>query len=140
MKNHFYFLPLLAFYFLIIVTPLQAQTSDSQKVYITRTGEKYHTSSCRYIKQSGKAIELKEAAKSYDPCSVCKPPKVGSNSTNNEGVSIPEPDNASKKAPKVETEKKNPPVARSVQCSGTTKAGNRCKRKTTAANGRCYQH
>ncbi len=28
----------------------------------------------------------------------------------------------------------------SVQCSGTTQAGNRCKRMTTNANGRCYQH
>ncbi len=28
----------------------------------------------------------------------------------------------------------------SVQCSGTTKKGNRCKRKTLSPNGRCYQH
>lgn len=28
----------------------------------------------------------------------------------------------------------------SVQCSGTTKAGNRCKRMTTSSSGRCYQH
>ena len=28
----------------------------------------------------------------------------------------------------------------SVQCSGITKSGNRCKRMTTNANGRCYQH
>jgi len=28
----------------------------------------------------------------------------------------------------------------SVQCSGTTKAGNRCQRMTQSANGRCYQH
>ena len=27
-----------------------------------------------------------------------------------------------------------------VQCSGTTKACNRCKRTTTNSNGRCYQH
>ena len=27
-----------------------------------------------------------------------------------------------------------------VQCSGTTKAGKRCKRNTTNASGRCYQH
>ncbi|WP_026903397.1 DNA/RNA non-specific endonuclease [Pedobacter glucosidilyticus] len=27
-----------------------------------------------------------------------------------------------------------------VQCSGVTKAGDRCKRNTTNANGRCYQH
>ena len=28
----------------------------------------------------------------------------------------------------------------SVQCSGTTKAGDRCKRMTLSENGRCYQH
>jgi endonuclease G len=28
----------------------------------------------------------------------------------------------------------------SVQCSGTTKAGSRCKNMTTNSNGRCYQH
>jgi endonuclease G len=28
----------------------------------------------------------------------------------------------------------------SVQCSGTTKSGNRCKNKTLSSNGRCYLH
>jgi endonuclease G len=28
----------------------------------------------------------------------------------------------------------------SMQCSGVTKAGNRCKRMTTNSNGRCFQH
>ena len=28
----------------------------------------------------------------------------------------------------------------SVQCSGTTRKGNRCQRMTTSASGRCYQH
>jgi endonuclease G len=31
-------------------------------------------------------------------------------------------------------------VTKSVQCSGTTKSGNRCKRMTTSSSGRCYQH
>jgi len=31
-------------------------------------------------------------------------------------------------------------IGKSVQCSGTTKSGNRCKRKTTSTVGRCYQH
>jgi endonuclease G len=31
-------------------------------------------------------------------------------------------------------------IASSVQCSGTTKAGNRCKRMTKSSSGRCYQH
>ena len=28
----------------------------------------------------------------------------------------------------------------STQCTGTTKKGNRCKKKTTNSNGRCYLH
>ena len=31
-------------------------------------------------------------------------------------------------------------IASSVQCSGTTKAGTRCKRMTKSSSGRCYQH
>jgi hypothetical protein len=28
----------------------------------------------------------------------------------------------------------------SIQCSGTTQAGSRCKNKTLSSNGRCYLH
>jgi len=46
----------------------------SKIVYITRTGEKYHRESCRYLNQSKISIELNEAIKrGYTPCSVCKP-------------------------------------------------------------------
>ena len=31
-------------------------------------------------------------------------------------------------------------VGKSVQCSGRTKSGTRCKRTTTSSSGRCYQH
>jgi endonuclease G len=33
-----------------------------------------------------------------------------------------------------------PAGGETVQCSGTTQAGNRCKRMTTDPSGRCYQH
>lgn len=32
------------------------------------------------------------------------------------------------------------PASVSRQCSGSTRAGNRCRRTTTSSNGRCYQH
>ncbi len=35
---------------------------------------------------------------------------------------------------------KNTNVNTYVQCSGMTKKGNRCKRMTNSASGRCYQH
>jgi cbb3-type cytochrome oxidase cytochrome c subunit len=43
-------------------------------VYVTKTGEKYHRESCRSLRQSKIRMSLKEAAKRYGPCSVCKPP------------------------------------------------------------------
>lgn len=43
-------------------------------VYITRTGEKYHRGSCRYLSQSKIEIKLKDAIKrGYGACKVCKP-------------------------------------------------------------------
>ncbi len=46
----------------------------SDIVYITRTGEKYHRGSCRYLSKSKIPIERKEAiARGYTPCSVCRP-------------------------------------------------------------------
>ena len=138
MKKYLSLLPLLALYFVVNLQGLHAQTSKGKTVYITRTGEKYHTSSCRFIKQSGQALELKEAVKSYTPCKVCSPPKLSTESLSDAGSSKPEVKKAN-----TEVEPKSTPTPKasgSVQCSGTTKAGARCKRKTTAQNGRCYQH
>lgn len=45
----------------------------TQTVYITRTGSKYHRSSCRYLKYSKIPISLDRAKQSYGPCSVCRP-------------------------------------------------------------------
>jgi competence protein ComEC len=55
--------------------PAQTQTKE-QTVYITKTGKKYHTGTCRYLSKSKISISLKDAkAKGYTPCSVCKPPQ-----------------------------------------------------------------
>jgi competence protein ComEC len=57
--------------------PTQGAATDPSKitVYITKTGEKYHTSGCRYLSSSKIPISLKDAkARGYGPCSVCKPP------------------------------------------------------------------
>ena len=45
-------------------------------VYITDTGKKYHTSGCRYLNDSKKAVKLSWAkANGYTACGVCHPPK-----------------------------------------------------------------
>ena len=45
-------------------------------VYITRTGAKYHTASCRYLSRSKIPIPLKDAKqRGYAACKVCRPPQ-----------------------------------------------------------------
>jgi len=43
-------------------------------VYVTKTGEKYHTEQCSSLKKSKIAISLEKAVKSYQPCKLCNPP------------------------------------------------------------------
>jgi len=42
-------------------------------VYVTRTGRKYHTRSCRYGKRSTRPLTLEQARANYEPCKICKP-------------------------------------------------------------------
>jgi hypothetical protein len=101
---------LLLFLLLLFCFAVQAQTT----VYITKTGKKYHQSTCQYLSKSSISIELSKAKEnSYTACSVCS----GGSSA--------------------QTKAK---ASTSQQCSGKTKTGNRCKRMTTGVNGRCYQH
>jgi hypothetical protein len=52
------------------------QDPKSQTVFITRTGKKYHTASCRYLASSKIPISLKDAkAKGFTACKVCRPPE-----------------------------------------------------------------
>jgi hypothetical protein len=43
-------------------------------VYVTRTGGKYHRDGCRYLRRSRIPMSLREAARRFGPCSVCRPP------------------------------------------------------------------
>lgn len=46
----------------------------SEIVYITKTGTKYHTKNCRYLRSSSIKTTLSEArSKGLTPCSVCNP-------------------------------------------------------------------
>lgn len=58
------------------VTPEPQQTKQSVTVYVTNTGEKYHTAGCQYLKKSQIPIDLNDAlAQGYEPCSKCHPPR-----------------------------------------------------------------
>jgi hypothetical protein len=67
---------------LILSIRLSAQSAAPQSkagvtVYVTATGKKYHTASCRYIRKGATPMKLEDAVKiGYSPCSVCKPPTL----------------------------------------------------------------
>jgi hypothetical protein len=46
----------------------------------------------------------------------------------------------SKESSSPTTQSTNVKKTSSVQCSGTTQSGSRCKNTTLSANGRCYLH
>jgi hypothetical protein len=113
--------------FLILVLAFAfANIAIGQTVYTTKTGEKYHKSNCRYLKYSKKEYKLEKAiALGFNACSVCKPSKSNSISASNNNSS---------------GSSSNTSRSTASQCTGKTKAGKRCKRKTKSASGRCYQH
>ncbi|MBR2744780.1 MAG: hypothetical protein IKE01_05765 [Clostridia bacterium] len=50
------------------------EDEDSQTVYITNTGSKYHRSGCQYLRRSCHAISKSNAiSRGYDACSRCRP-------------------------------------------------------------------
>ena len=68
--------------------------SGSTTVYITEYGERYHSYSCQYLRQSCIAISLSRAVeRGYTRCSVCNPPYLttdgGSGSTSPSTPSTP---------------------------------------------------
>jgi len=99
----------------------------AQSVYITKTGEKYHTNVCHYLKYSKKEIKLELVISiGYEACSVCKPLKRLQKLRTSASLTTQFTDSIKKTI--------------AAQCIGKTKSGRRCKRKTKNANGRCYQH
>lgn len=64
-----------------LVATQQQETAEVEEenksitVYVTETGEKYHSGGCRYLSKSKIPMSLKDARLSYSPCSVCNPPQ-----------------------------------------------------------------
>lgn len=115
-------------FFLLLFFLVTTSSVFSQTVYITKTGEKYHRETCFHLRRSTISIPLEEALeRGYTACKACKPiATIGKQATTSEN-----------KQSVTETQAKS---STSVQCSGKTKKGARCKRMTTNGNGRCYQH
>ncbi|MCZ6653912.1 MAG: phospholipase D family protein [Planctomycetota bacterium] len=62
-------------------TPRAPPTTKPQKpeekqvtVYVTKSGSKYHKGHCSYLRKSKIAMSLEDAARTYAPCSRCRPP------------------------------------------------------------------
>lgn len=112
-----------------IILLICAAYSNAQTVYITKTGKKYHREDCRYLRYSSYAISLTDAkGRGYAACLVCAPPEK-------ETTGVPQKSRTpSTVAPTVQQK------ATSSQCTAYTKSGARCKRRTTNASGRCWQH
>lgn len=104
----------------IIILILLSISLKAQPVYKTPSGAKYHLATCRMVKNVSEQLTVSKAQElGLQPCKICTPQSISPS-----GVSI-------KKAQgQNETE----------QCAGLTKAGTRCKHKTSIANGYCYQH
>ena len=68
-----------SFAFIVASTPVvevQAATGTTT-VYVTKTGEKYHTSGCSYLRKSKIEKDLSTAVdEGYEPCSRCNPPTL----------------------------------------------------------------
>jgi micrococcal nuclease len=95
-------------------------------VYVTRTGEKYHSAGCRYLARSQIPMALAEAAARYGACSVCRPPIMSVSSS------------AASVSPSSATPRRAP-VA-SGRCQATTQRGTQCSRNAQVGRSYCWQH
>jgi hypothetical protein len=67
----------IALFLLVLVAGTLFAASADTTVYITKTGEKYHISSCASLRKSKIAISLGDAvARGYGRCQRCRPPAL----------------------------------------------------------------
>ena len=113
---------------ILVTVGVSAALAQTEKVYVTRTGQKYHRASCTSLRSSKIEMPLAEAAARYDACKICRPPV---------------PAAAARTAPI--DERSAPPASaqpapRSTRCQATTKKGTQCSRRAQAGSSYCWQH
>jgi len=106
---------------LLFITVFFSGFVTSQTVFKTPSGNKYHLASCRMVKNVSEEISVEKARElGLTPCKICNPENIyGANQPVNHKAQGQD---------------------NSVQCHGMTKAGTRCKHRTSIANGYCFQH
>jgi hypothetical protein len=58
---------------ILFTVGVNAPLAQAEKVYVTRTGTKYHRASCTSLRSSKIETSLAEAAARYDACEICRP-------------------------------------------------------------------
>ena len=120
---------------LIIAISFTNNLIAQTKVYRTSKGEHYHKKECKIIAKS-KVVELtikKAKFRGYAACKVCKP-KAKVKTSKKKVIT------EKKKSNKVKYKKSTSKKSTASRCTGITKKGARCKRRTKNVSGRCWQH
>lgn len=111
--------------FLLAIAAVASASAQVEKVYVTRTGEKYHRDGCRSLARSKIEMPLADAAARYGACKVCRPP-------------VPAATTAASVLPRSAE-----PPSRAVsagRCQATTRKGTQCSRRAQAGRSYCWQH
>lgn len=130
------------YYIMFSLLLFSCAKSVSQTVYITKENKEkeYHEKYCSLLEDKyNKAIEKDLAIfLEYKRCKIC----ISNTNTYQipDSVKLITPDNPKHKKQKSYKKKSSSRSNTSVRCSGKTKSGRRCKRKTKSTSGRCYQH
>ncbi|MFK7750884.1 MAG: hypothetical protein AB8B65_21015 [Kordia sp.] len=115
----------------LIVIFLVSSSVISQTVYTTKSGSKYHKSSCKYLKDSRKEFTIKKAESlGFTACEICK------STTKNISSKSVENKERAKSPEKPKTNKRKT----ASQCRGKKKSGERCQNQTKNIDKRCYLH
>ncbi len=111
---------------ILVIASIGASLAQAEKVYVTRTGAKYHRGSCASLAKSKIEMPLAEAAARFGACKNCRPP-------------VPTAAPASSAVPLKGTVKRAA-SATSSRCLATTKKGTQCSRSAQAGRSYCWQH
>ena len=116
----------------LCVLGISAAFAQTEKVYVTRTGSKYHRESCASLRSSKIEMPLAEAAAHYGPCANCRPPVPAA--VPSHAPAAPAPVEAAA------TPAAAAPAPRSTRCQAITKKGTQCSRNAQAGGSYCWQH
>jgi len=109
------------------------QEISAQSCFITKSGSKYHKATCSYLRNSAQAIKVSEAmAKGYSPCSRCNP--------NTHALKALTSSYYTQKYANTNYGDRTISKCTTVQCTGTTQKGKRCRNKTKSCKARCHHH